>query len=588
MPIASLALLLALAAPPIGEVVPDLEFVDARYAARRLSELLPARATVLFFTSKGCPIAERYLPLLGELERRRRPEGVRVAAVNVGESDSIVEMAAQGLASGADFPFVRDFDGIAAEALGVTRSGEVALLDAERRLVYRGRVDGRFRFSGASPSAGRDDLAEAIDDVLAGRPVRVEETPAEGCLITRERDRKKVPDATFARDVAPILAKHCRDCHRSGGDAPFPLETFEDAARRARTLAEAVRQGRMPPWFAPPEHAEFVNRRGLSPEERRTVLDWVAAGAPRGDAAAPAEDGSGGAGDPRAWKIGEPDLVVTAAETERIPAAGRLPYRYLLLPHLFAEDTWIERLEIRPENPRVVHHANLGFVNFSKEFDPNENFLTGLVPGGVPMALDAGTAVLVPKGSALGLEVHYVPTGREEEDRISVGIVFPRAPVEKRLRHLTLASTRFEIPPGAPAHPVRARGTLAADSTGVALFAHMHWRGKDVTFTAEPPGGRKETLLAVPNYSFDWQVAYLWPRGAKRFPKGTRVECLAHFDNSAWNPFNPDPAKTVRFGLQTEDEMMYGFFFYTEDGENLALDVDPKTGFARGGVTSPR
>src|SRR5262249_35926177 len=336
-------------------------------------------------------------------------------------------------------------------------------------------------------------------------------------------------------------------------------------------------QQRMPPWLASARHGEFANRRGLDPVERRTIADWVAAGSARGDAAA--EPPPLRFPESR-WKIGEPDLVIRTAVPDRIPATGQVPYEYTVLPHLFAEDTWLQAIQILPDNPRVVHHVNLGYLNLGEKFDMNKNFVTGQVPGGVPMVLEPGVGFLVPKGSVLGLEIHYVTTGKEETNTISVGLVFPKQPVRKRVGHLTLYDMRFAIPPGAGAHPVRASRTLACNATGIGMFAHMHWRGRDMAFDAAYPDGRTARLLLIPRYSFHWQASYVWPTGARRFPKGTRIDCLAHFDNSRFNPFNPDPGATVTFGLQTDHEMMYGFFFYTDDDEDLSLEVDPKTGIA--------
>jgi hypothetical protein len=153
--------------------------------------------------------------------------------------------------------------------------------------------------------------------------------------------------------------------------------------------------------------------------------------------------------------------------------------------------------------------------------------------------------------------------------------------VQKQLRLVRLADKRFAIAPGAPAHRVAASRVLDRDAIGVGLFSHMHLRGKDMTFTARLPDGKAETLLIIPNYNFSWQHAYKWESGQKRLPKGTRLECVAHFDNSPFNAYNPDPKATVRFGQQTHEEMMYGFFFYTDAAEQLGLDIDPKTGKAK-------
>ena len=225
-----------------------------------------------------------------------------------------------------------------------------------------------------------------------------------------------------------------------------------------------------------------------------------------------------------------------------------------------------------------MHHANLAHASLATGFDENKNFLTGIVPGGIPVDLDSGMAMMIPKGSGLVLQIHYVTTGKEETDQISVGLRFPKEPIQKRIRYKIIGDYKFRIPPGAPAHPVTAQRELECDATGVGLFSHMHLRGKDSTFFAHYPDGKTETLLSLPNYSFDWQLSYVWPRGTQHFPKGTKIECSSHFDNSPFNPYNPDPKATIRNGPQTHDEMMQGFMFYTDDSEHLNLKVDPKTG----------
>jgi hypothetical protein len=194
------------------------------------------------------------------------------------------------------------------------------------------------------------------------------------------------------------------------------------------------------------------------------------------------------------------------------------------------------------------------------------------------MVLDHGIGFKIPKGCMLVLQLHYVTTGKETSDQTRVGFVFAKETIAKQLKHFRCHNAKLAITPGDPHHPVEAKRTLDCDATGVGMFSHMHVRGKDMVFNAIYPGGKKEILLAVPNYSFDWQMAYQWAPHAKKFPKGTVIDVVAHYDNSAFNPYNPDPKQTVKEGDQTYEEMMYGFFFYTDDAENLHLTVDPKTG----------
>jgi hypothetical protein len=352
--------------------------------------------------------------------------------------------------------------------------------------------------------------------------------------------------------------------------------TYRDAKAQAEAVAEVAADGRMPPWYASDAFGHFTNRRGLSAEEKQTLALWVRSGMKPGDLARlppPAAE----AGD--RWLIGKPDLVLEAPRHD-VPASGVVAYKYVLLPHLFGHDTWVQGIQIRPDNPRVVHHCNMAYLTPGDK--KKVHFLTGSVPGGEPMTLRDGVAVRIPEGAALILQIHYVTTGKAEGCQIAVGFKYAGGVVQKELRHELLVDRSFAIPPGAPAHPVRVSRVLDRDAVGVGLFVHMHLRGRDMTFRAIRPDGTSETLLVVPNYNFDWQMPYRWKPGAVRLPKGTRLECLAHYDNSAFNPYNPDPKATVKEGEQTKDEMFNGFVFYTDADERLNLNIDPRTGRPRG------
>jgi len=559
----------------VGDKLPNLTFKDTRYLPRSLNDFGAKKAFVIVFTTTGCPLVERYLPVLQKLESAYRGKDVQFIAINVGAGDSILAMATQAVEHDVEFPFVKDLEFKWATALGVTRTPEVVILDAERRLRYRGRIDDQYRLGGNRAAPTRRDLQEALDQVLEGKEVAVQETPVDGCLITRPEKRKPQAGVTYAEHIAPLLRKHCVECHQPGTAAPFSLLTYEQAKTRAATIAEVVDDQRMPPWTASPRFGHFANRRGLSEAERELIAQWATAGAPRGDDAKlpPLPEKKDG------WLIGTPDLVIKDLATYTIPKEGVVPYRYTLLPHVFEEDTWLQGVQILPDNPRVVHHCNMAYVSAVDKFSMS-NFITGFVPGGEPMTLEDGVAVRIPAKSVLGLQIHLVTTGKEEKCRLAVGLKFARGAVKQQLRFHLLVDYRFAIPPGAPAHPVQASRVLEADAIGVALFSHMHVRGKDMTFKARYPDDKSETLLLIPNYSFDWQMPYRWEFGKQRFPKGTRLDCLAHYDNSTFNPYNPDPKATVRDGLQTTSEMMNGFFFYVRADENLKLTVDEKTGRA--------
>jgi thiol-disulfide isomerase/thioredoxin len=564
------------AKPLIGSVIPELHFKDIRCLRRSLKELGDRQAFVFVFTNTTCPVAQRYWPKLKQLDEEYGRQGVQFVSVNVAPEDSIAQVAQQAIDFAVAFPFVKDSDGSAAKALGVERTPEVIILDAKRRLRYRGRIDDQQRLGGARPQLASDDLKQALDAVLAGAEPPVTETAVDGCLITFPAEVVTKEPVTFWKNIAPLFQKHCQECHHADSPAaPFSLVTFEEASNHAETIAEVVSDQRMPPWFGNRRH-RFSNERGLSPAERRMIVAWARGGRIEGDpAAAPALRTFVHS----KWEIGEPDLVTTALETHTLPADGIIDYQYVVLPYVFTEDTWISEAEILPDNPRVVHHCNMGHFTIGKNFSEG-NFITGRVPGGTPLVAGDGVALRIPKNSVVGLQIHYTTTGKPEKNRMSVGFKFPRGIVHKELKHLQVTTSNIAIPPGAAAHPIVSSRTLAADASGIGMFAHMHLRGKDMTFIAHSPTGETETLLSIPNYNYAWQQNYRWEPGTKKFPRGTRIEVIAHYDNSPFNPWNPDPKAEVGFGPQTFHEMMFGFFFYTEEGQELNLSVDPKSGRA--------
>lgn len=573
----------------IGDVVADLSFKDIRSLKRTLNELGDRKAYVLVFATTHCPIVQRTIPKLKELDARFGPLGVQFVAVNVGADDSIRDMAAHALDLGVTFPFVKDADYSCAAKLGVTRTPQVAVLDSQRKLVYRGRVDDQYRLGGTRPEPSRRDLEIALQEVLDGKTVSVPETAVDGCLISRPPDSGDLgKNLTYYQDVAPIFDRRCNSCHRTGTAAPFELTSFESAAANAEMIAEVVVDERMPPWFAHPRHGVFQNDPSLTADEQNTIVQWVrngrAAGTPpsaRAEAEPAADVPSADPQSPAEWRIGKPDLIVSMVADEIIPETGFVPYRYSVLPYVFLDETWIEAFEIRPDNPAVVHHCNMAYVTSSGAGE--ETFITGHVPGGQPMDLgrfDNGVAYRIPKLAGLGLQIHFTTTGKPERCRISVGMRYPRNKVQKQLTHFLLDPRPLRIPPNNPAHQVRSHRTLSDNIDLLGMFTHMHVRGRDMTFFAEHPDGQRETLLQIPNYNFEWQLGYELKPGQKKLAAGTKIEAIAHFDNSPFNPYNPDPNRMVTYGPQTVDEMFNGFVFFVKSDEQLDLRVDPKSGRA--------
>lgn len=559
---------------PLGSKIANLNFKDIRYVERTLDNFGAPKAYVLTFITNSCPLAQRYLPIVAALDKEFAPQGVQFAFVSAGAADTIMDMAQHMLDYGVDTPVVKDVKGDVVKALGITRTPQVVVLDAERKLRYRGRVDDQYRLGGERPTPTRSDLREAISELLAGKEITTPETHAEGCLITYPEVPKPSETITYNKHIAPILNKNCVQCHHKGGGAPFSLEGFEKATAYGDMVGEVVAEERMPPWYAHPAHGTFENDARLKPEDRLAVAQWIAGGMQQGEGTAAVAE----IAEAKEWRI-EPDVIIEARQNNVIKADGFVPYIYTLLPYKFEKDTWVEAIEIKASNPRVMHHANLFYTPHGLDFRRSENFLTGQVPGGAPATVPPNHALFIQAGSTLGLQLHYVTTGKLEVDRPQVALRFARGPIHKRMYYKILDDNKFAIPAQARAHPVETAAKLETEATIVAMFSHMHLRGRDMTFSAELPNGETDTLLSLPNYSFNWQLAYFLPPGQKVLPEGTKLKVKAHFDNTSFNPYNPDPNKVIKEGPQTVDEMMQGFMFYTRNNETLNLKIDPKTGW---------
>jgi peroxiredoxin len=539
----------------------DLELRDAQGNVHKLDEWRDRPLLALIFLGVECPLAKLYGTRLAELQRELGPRGVAFVAVDSNQHDTGEEVARFRREHRLNFPFLKDPDNRLADRLGATRTAEVFLLDASRAVRYHGRVDDQDAPGVHRLKPTRRDLAEAAEDLLAGRPVRVPQTPAPGCVIDRVRRPADTAEVSYAPHIAPILHRHCAGCHRPGQVGPFSLLTYRDAADWAGTIREVVRDRRMPPWGADPRHGLFANDPSLTDRERRLIDAWVAAGAPQGD---PAE-----APPPPTfaseWGIPKPDVVVSIPQPFTVPAQGVIPYQYFEVDPGFAEDKWVRAAEIRPSNRAVVHHCNVflkppGSADIGTVGMLESQCLAVAAPGTPPLRLPDGMAMRVPAGWHFIFQVHYTAGGTVQTDQTSLGLALadPRQ-VKREVAMRILTAPDLCIPPHAAAYRVQRSQRFDEDVLLLALFPHMHLRGKAFRYEALYPDGRAETLLEVPRYDFNWQIRYELAE-PKRLPAGTTLRCTAWYDNSADNPSNPDPEATVRDGEQVWDEMFRAHF----------------------------
>jgi hypothetical protein len=372
---------------------------------------------------------------------------------------------------------------------------------------------------------------------------------------------------TFSKDVAPIFFAHCAECHRSTMYAPMSLMTYEAARPWARSIKEKVAARQMPPWGADAPAGAFRNDPSLSQHEIDTIAAWVDGGAPKGDDTdlpKPPQFTDG-------WTIGQPDAVFQMEEPFHIPAEGTIPYQYIRIPTHLTEDRWIQAIEIRPGAPGQVHHV-IAFTQPAGTPPSGAGLLGptnigGTTPNKPGIRYPDGVARLLRANQDITLQMHYTTNGKEAVDRTRVGIIFAKTAPKKVAAGGLVAQPRFVIPAYDGNAEVRATNVLRRDTVLTTLTPHMHVRGKDMTYIAHYLDGTSETLLRVPKYDFNWQITYELAQ-PKVLPAGTRVEVIAHYDNSTSNKFNPDPSKDVRWGDQTWEEMMIGFFGTVVDAPN--------------------
>ena len=379
---------------------------------------------------------------------------------------------------------------------------------------------------------------------------------------------------TFSKEVAPILFAKCAECHRPGAIAPMSLVTYDDARPWARAMKQKVVSREMPPWGADPHIGTFANDPSLSDAQISTIVAWADAGAPEGNRAEMPVPPAFVEG----WAMGKPDLVFEFVEPFKVPADGTVPYTYVTVPTNLKDDIWITALEYRPTDRRVLHHIISDLVEGngkptpkpSLTKDPSRKELGGIggyVPGRQDNEFEEGTARRIPAGSDIVLQMHYTTIGQPVSDRLQIGVKIAKEPPTK-LRSAaggSMPNVTFVIPPGNPNYEVTAQKAITRDTYLTTLYPHMHVRGKDVKYTLSYPDGREEVLLSVPKYDFNWQLTYKLAE-PKLMPAGATLKVVAHFDNSKNNRFNPDPTATVKWGDQTWEEMLIGYFGTVEVG----------------------
>jgi mono/diheme cytochrome c family protein len=509
-------------------------------------------------------LARLYSPRLQKLADDYRTRGVAVVGIDSNAQDSITELGAFARLHNIGFPLLKDPGATVADQFGARRTPEAFVLDERRAVRYHGRIDDQYGVGYMRPEPKHHDLRQAIDELLSGKEVSQLRTEPAGCLIGRAKKPDETSSVTFSKQISRIFNQHCVECHRPGEIGPFALTDYQEVAGWADTIAEVVAEDRMPPWHANPKFGKFAGDRSLTAEDKLLIAAWVAAGAPEGNRAelpnAPRFQSSG-------WHLPrEPDAIIPmSAKPFKVAAEGLIDYQFFAVDQVYNEDKWFVAAEVMPGNRAVVHHL-LVFA-FTKGLaealsdGTTDGYLAAYVPGMRPASYPEGMAKRIPAGSHLVFQVHYTANGTEQFDCSKLGLIFtdPRK-VQYEILTGSVVRRSIAIPPRIARYRATAEFShVPEQSYLLSMMPHMHLRGSAFNYQLVSPTGKVQTLLDIPHYDSNWQTTYRLLEPLP-LPLGSRVRSTAYFDNSENNPNNPDPSKTVRWGLQARDEMMVGYF----------------------------
>ncbi len=542
----------------VGRWIPDLSFVTVEGKKGKLSNFKHKKALVVAFTGASCPLSKRFAPTLAAIEKEYGKKDIAFVYVDPiaikGAKEDLRTMARE---QGFQGPVILDESESLTGTFGARTTTDVFVLDSARTVLYRGPVDDQYGIGYQLNEPRRKYLREALDAHLSGMPIKSPALWAPGCELDVSSAKDPKPVWTYHNRISRILEANCVECHREGGVGPFGLEHYDEAEENAGMIRKVVSEGIMPPWFAsaPPagKHSPWANDRSLCASDKADLLAWIKNGKPEGnpaDAPLPQVRKS-------EWTIGKPDAIFSLPREIEVKATGQMPYVNLRVKTNFPEDRWIQATEVRPTAPGVVHHV-LVFAGIDGVRREQAGALAAYVPGNTFVQFPEGVAKKLPAGATLFFQMHYTPTGKATTDRTRIGLRFAKEAPAKVVKTLPVANHRIDIPPNAPHHSEIALRSIPAGTIVRAFMPHMHLRGKAIKYELLDRDGKRETLLDVPRYDFNWQLRYEL-KEPRIIPPGSRIQVTGVFDNSKGNPANPDPNANVRWGDQSDEEMLIGY-----------------------------
>lgn len=564
------------AAATPGARVDNFVLLDHLGAAHELHYYRQSKAVVLMVHGNGCQIVRSNLEEYQQLRDRYADQGVEFLMINSNAQDSRQAIAEEATEWGVDLPILDDEGQIIGKAMELVRTGEVLVIDTSNwKIAYRGALSDRVDYERQKDKPNKRYVQDALDAVLAGTPVALTQVTSPGCIINYPESQ----EISYADTIVPILQKNCMACHVEGGIAPWAMSEYALVKGFAPMMREVLRTKRMPPWHTDPEIGHWQNNKSIPIADKRSLIDWIEAGAPRGEGEDPLKKTP-----PleSKWSLGEPDLIIDIPAFE-IPANGVVDYQFPVVKNPLDRDVWVVAAAIIPGDPKAVHHILAGSSKrevLDKDVtDIFENFILTYAPGNESSFMPEGTGVFVPKGGVYQFQMHYTPYGKKSVDRSRIGLYFADEPPANFLREHVLVNSDIRIPARADRHEEHAYFDFWEDAIIYSLFPHSHYRGRSSTFELVYPDGETEVLLSVPNYDFNWQRTYSLTE-PKQVPAGTRIIHRTIYDNSSKNRGNPDPDSDITWGLQSEEEMLYGSMSFSWAKETTSAPIH-RAGFTR-------
>lgn len=545
-----------------GTVVDNFRLTDDEFMGHDLYEMSNASAVVLITQGNGCPISRNTGMTMNALKDKFADQGVEFFMLNANIQDRIDEIHEERVEFGYDMPILVDDNQLVAEQLGVDRTAEVFVLDPKTwQIVYRGPVDDRVTYERQKAEATTSWADDALTNFLAGRPIEVAQRPSPGCIINlleagREEQHRQI---SYAETIAPIIEENCVTCHQPGGIGPMELVNYEDILGHSQMIREVLRTDRMPPYHADPRVGEFKHDYNMASQDIKTLVHWVEAGSPRGEGPDPLAAVHFEAPE---WPLGEPDLVLTVPAFD-VPASGIVDYKRPWAANPLNEGHWLRASTVIPGERQAVHHVLTGYMDEVPSQPEVSESRWGASVGGYAVGAestlqpdDVGT--FLPAGGAVGFQMHYTPFGRDAVDETRIGLYFyedGEVPTYL-MRSSVIADPTIELEANNSADEEVAYMTFPADALLYSAFPHAHYRGKSSKLEIEYPDGRREMVLVLPRYDFNWQRGYEFEEPLE-IPAGSKLIATYTYDNSERNPANPDPNTVVTWGEQSFEEMLY-------------------------------